>query len=292
MIRYIQHKDIDKPRWDAALEACVNALPYAYSWYLDSVSGQSWDALVLDDYAALFPLPVKRKFFIPMVYQPFFTQQLGLFARDEATLQLLPDFLKAIPRKFLRVYLHLNAENAVASPTRRLTHQVALNTDYSYIYSNYSSVVVNNLKRIVNQGMAAESSADVYTFLRFMQEQLGGKLSDLAPGDIKRLEHLLLEVLERKKGFIRYALDKEGNRIAGTCIVRSNNRCIYLLAASTTAGKKKNGMTFLIDSMFQELAGKDIVFDFEGSMIPGIARFNKNFGGQEVYFSCFSRRLL
>ena len=51
-------------------------------------------------------------------------------------------------------------------------------------------------------------------------------------------------------------------------------------------------MTFLIDSMFQELAGKDIVFDFEGSMIPGIARFYKNFGGQEVYFPCFSRRLL
>jgi Mor family transcriptional regulator len=292
LIRYIQHKDIDKQRWDAALEASVNALPYAYSWYLDAVSGQSWDALILDDYAAIFPLPVKRKFFVSMVYQPFFTQQLGLFVRDAATLTLLPDFLKAIPRKFLRVYLHLNAANVLPEAARRLTHQVALNTDYSYIYNHYSSVVVKNLKRIANQGMVAESSADVYTFIRFMQDQLGSKLSDLAPGDMRKLETLLLEVLERKKGFIRYALDKDGNRIAGTCIVRSNNRCIYLLAASTNAGKKKSGMTFLIDSVFQELAGKDIVFDFEGSMIPGIARFYKNFGGQEVYFPCFSRKLL
>ena len=291
MIRYVKHSEIDKQRWDDALEKCINPFPYAYSWYLDKVTNYQWDALILDDYSALFPLPFKKKFFLKVIYQPFFTQQLGLFASRQETLNDINNWLKAIPVHFVKTYLHLNSKNSLPNKPTRLTHQVLLNRDYSYIYNDYSSVVTKNLKRIRNRGMQAESSQDVYSYIKFMKDNLGPKLSDLSPSDIDMLQGLLIEILERKKGFIRFCLDKNGNRIAGTFIIKSNARVIYLLAASTQSGKKANGMTYLIDNIMTELAGKEIVFDFEGSMIPGIAKFNKNFGGKEEHFPVIQKWL-
>ena len=55
MIHYIQHKDIDFEKWDACVANSFNRLIYGFSWYLDVVC-DDWDALVLNDYEAVFPL--------------------------------------------------------------------------------------------------------------------------------------------------------------------------------------------------------------------------------------------
>src|ERR1700692_3437990 len=78
MIHYLKHNAIDKRRWDEAIDRAFNGMIYAKSWYLDIVSPQ-WDALVSDDYRAVMPLTWRRKFGVYYLYQPFFTQQLGVF---------------------------------------------------------------------------------------------------------------------------------------------------------------------------------------------------------------------
>ena len=57
-IFYLKHTEIDKERWDAAIGVALNALPYAYSWYLNAVS-PGWEALVSEDCDYVMPLPVK-----------------------------------------------------------------------------------------------------------------------------------------------------------------------------------------------------------------------------------------
>jgi len=274
------------------MDHAINALPYGCSWYLDIVANQQWDALVLDDYAAVFPLPFRIKWGIPIVYQPFFTQQLGLFVTDAEQLNQLPACIKKIPAKFWKVHLHANALNRLPNATHRVTYHIPLNRDYAAIHHEYGSVVVKNLKRIRNVGLTAESSSDIPTFLRFMREHLGDKLADIRPRDFDMLERLLQELIIRKKGFIRYALDSDGQRIGALFITKSHRFAIYLLAASTMKGKKLNAMTFLIDDVIKDLAGKEMVFDFEGSMIPGIANFYQNFGGVEQKFPLIIRKLL
>ena len=60
MIKFVQHKNVDTDKWDECIKKSVNSLPYAFSWYLDIVV-EHWDALVLNDYEAVFPLPSKQK---------------------------------------------------------------------------------------------------------------------------------------------------------------------------------------------------------------------------------------
>ena len=60
-VRFVEHKDIDRPRWDGCVHYANNSLVYAYSWYLDNVSGEEWDALVEGDYESVMPLIPNHK---------------------------------------------------------------------------------------------------------------------------------------------------------------------------------------------------------------------------------------
>jgi hypothetical protein len=51
-------------------------------------------------------------------------------------------------------------------------------------------------------------------------------------------------------------------------------------------------MFLLIDTFIQNNSGKNLILDFEGSNIPGIARFYKGFGAMaETYYSVHQNRL-
>ena len=83
MLQYLKHGEIDFQRWDDCIDHAINSYVYAYSWYLNIVAGE-WDALVEEKdgkYQRVFPLPFRKKAGIKYIYQPPFTQQLGLFSR-------------------------------------------------------------------------------------------------------------------------------------------------------------------------------------------------------------------
>jgi hypothetical protein len=111
LINYIKHTDIDKNKWNRCISAANNSIIYAYAWYLDIVS-PNWDALVLNDYEAVMPLTHRKKYFLSYLFQPFFTQQLGVFSKKESQALLVQEFLNAIPTKFKLIDINLNEDNS------------------------------------------------------------------------------------------------------------------------------------------------------------------------------------
>ncbi|MEA2107399.1 MAG: hypothetical protein U9P82_11900, partial [Bacteroidota bacterium] len=118
-INHLQNAQIDKQKWDLTIENSHNGLVYALSWYLDVVS-PGWNALVLGDYEAVMPLPVKQKFGLEYLVQPPFCQQLGVFCSpdNENNDQYLLDQLQIL---FRYIHIQLNAENKLteACPLRK-----------------------------------------------------------------------------------------------------------------------------------------------------------------------------
>lgn len=287
MIRLIKHKDIDKKQWDNCIDNCMNALPYAYSWYLDLVTGNRWDAYIADEYKSVFPVPFHRKRFIKSVYQPFFTQQLGLFSTERNVVLNAQPYIDLLLKRYFRVYLHINSFNSVMTNIKmeyRITHQVRMNRSYADLYSAYSSIVKNNLQRFSKGQHEIIYSNQLDDIVDFTRQNIGEKVSELQPGDYIVLNRLLEKIIEHKKGFIVRVSDSQRNLLAQAFIIKSNNKLIYLMAASTKQGRKVNAMTALIDDIFKKYITSEFIFDFEGSMIPGIANFYKNFGAQEVKF--------
>ena len=110
-IKYTTYKNIDKAKWDNCILNATNHLIYAEAWYLDIVCPENWNALILNDYEAVMPLPLKSKMGLTYVQQPIWTQQLGIFSTLKITEQLTTSFLQAIPKKMAMVSLNLNDYN-------------------------------------------------------------------------------------------------------------------------------------------------------------------------------------
>ena len=80
-IVYLNRGAIDTEKWDQVISESPAETLYPYSWYLDLVSS-NWSALVEDDYRFIMPVVWKKKAGLKYVYQPFYTQQLGVFSRE------------------------------------------------------------------------------------------------------------------------------------------------------------------------------------------------------------------
>src|SRR5258708_37472695 len=109
MIKYLEHKSIDKKKWDDCIANSSNGMVYGSSWFLDIVS-PGWNALIDDDYNAVMPLTWRKKYGFHYLHQPFFTQQLGIFSIEKK----IPDrtaneFLKAIPGRYRFIEIQLNS---------------------------------------------------------------------------------------------------------------------------------------------------------------------------------------
>ena len=82
MIYYLKRNQLDDNKYNSCIKQSKNSRIYAFSWYLDCVA-DNWDALVLNDYEAVMPLPWRQKYVIKYIYPPAWTQQLGVFSPNE-----------------------------------------------------------------------------------------------------------------------------------------------------------------------------------------------------------------
>lgn len=92
MIKFVEHKNINKKKWDDCINNSSNASIFAYSWYLDVVC-EDWNGLVLGDYEAVFVLTGKSKYKINYLYQPFFTRYFGVFQNQKSAIDWFLNFL-------------------------------------------------------------------------------------------------------------------------------------------------------------------------------------------------------
>jgi hypothetical protein len=102
--------------------------------------------------------------------------------------------------------------------------------------------------------------------------------------DFLRLQRIMEKGITLKHGVATAVTDESNEILAALFYLIGRKHIIYLNAVSSPAGKEKHAMTLLIDHILKQLAGSDKIFDFEGSMIPGVARYYKGFGAVEVQY--------
>jgi hypothetical protein len=286
LIRYLSHKEIEFEKWDLCLEQASNSLVYGYSWYLNKVS-PNWDALVLDDYHAVMPLTHGRKYFICYLHQPFFTQQLGVFAKAQLNQDLIIEFISAIPSKFKFIEVNLNEQNYFLSEEykliKRKNYLLNLNKPYDKLVKDYNNQALRNLKKSRKQEIELRTIQykEVITFYRIHKSEvtLGVKSEDYLA-----LEGLMEVAYKRGKLFSKGVFSKSGELLACGSYLMQKGRIIFLIGTSSASGRETGAMHYLMDSMIFQFSNHKMLFDFEGSEIPGIARFYKSFGAIKTHY--------
>ena len=108
-IRLIRHSDINTEKWNRCIDQAPNCRIYAYDWYLDRTAVY-WDALVYGNYEYVMPLPARNKWFIKYLYNPYFSQQLGIFPAPPENIS--ESFYRGLVLNYRYGVIHLNAGNS------------------------------------------------------------------------------------------------------------------------------------------------------------------------------------
>ncbi len=281
MVRFLTHTEIDKKKWDACIQHSSSALLYAYSFYLD-IACPNWAALVKDDYLAVMPLPVRKKWGISYVYTPFFIQQLGVFSNQAIPMET---FLSALPKSVRLIEYNLNWKNLGLSdfPIQWVTHHLDLSKTYSEISNSYDRTLKNNLKKAAQSGLEVEKRGSIVEIIGLFKTDKGKDLAKIQAGDYDRLEKLAIYCLDKGQACCWEAREN-GILLAGTLIVWSDRHFIFLFSGNTARGKEVGALPFLLDSFIQSKAGEGGIFDFEGSNNLNLARFYKSFGSEKILY--------
>jgi len=283
-IYYLRHHEIDKQLWDECIDNAGNGLIYAKSYYLDHIA-HHWDAIVLDDYAAVMPLPWKKKFAVKYVYPPPFCQQLGIFSPVVLKADIYRRMLQKAEEAFKFSEYYFNYQNAIGANTPKNNFVLSLNNEYTAIAKNYQPNLLRNLKKAQQYGLHYQSSNDYAKVIHLYKDTYGKRTPHVTLNDYNNLLKICKLLQQKSALIIREVKDETGNLLAVTLCLKDKRRIYLLLPVTTEKGRTTRANHFLLDGIIKEFSAQPYTFDFEGSDIPGIARFYKSFGGiNEPYF--------
>lgn len=272
-IRHLSHNKIDRSRWDSTISAALNTLPYAFSWYLDAVC-PDWEALASDDYHYLMPLPAKKKYGIKYLINPRWTQQLGVFSDKPLTSDILHRFVRKIPYLFYDFNLNYsNIFDGITTPSK-VNYIIDTKGGMQVVRRRYDVNTRRAIEKAHASGLTIDDELDVEDFVRLWQQENRDKDDELH----RKLPKLAFSA-EGKKTGVFLGIYSEDDLLAAVFAVRHTDRLIFLAPVSTARAKECCAMFLAVDYLIKEWCCRyGLLFDCEGSMLPGVARFYRGFG--------------
>jgi hypothetical protein len=192
--------------------------------------------------------------------------------------------------------MKLNIRNKPATNKYRLnqnaTFHLALSKSYPEISNLYNTNTRRNILKAIQNKIYISQVYDIPLFLEFTRKNLAGKAPEVKPHHYAALSKVISYATYHQIGQIYGAYDSANDLVAAAFFLTSNQKSIYLAASSDSKGTSQSAMFLLIDTFIRNNAGKSMILDFEGSNIPGIARFYNGFGASPmVYYSVHANRL-
>ncbi len=296
MIELVLHNNLDTDKWDDCIKNDQSGLFYGYSWYLDILVPE-WDALVYNDYEAVFPLIKGRKMGIQYLFRPYGTQQLGVFSKVYLSPRLVADFVEAIPKAYRYIDVFLNVENPIDDLQEKWLKPnsnfvLDLNRPYRKIYEGYSKQTLRNLKKAKKHKHRVFEYDSPDQLLGLFRANKGKEIDTLTEENYAKILQIMHVMLHKRRGYLWTIYDEHNTIIAGAYFIEMGGRIVMLFSATDQTGKEQHAMTYLLDELFIARAGDKVLFDFEGSNIKGLARFYQGFGAEEqTYYNLHINRL-
>ena len=294
-LNYVKNENIDKIRWDEVISDSFNGIVYGYSWYLDIVS-DNWDALIDENYEYVFPIVWRKKIGIKYVYQPFFTQQLGVFSTKIINPEIVALFCNSIPSEFKLVNHQLNTFNDLKKVSgkkkARSTYELDLILPFELIKKSFSENLNRNYKKALKSSLYSLNTLVPDDLISLFRKDKNGKFPEIKSADYSKLKRIMILSKAKGCGQIWSVYSSENTLIGAAFFIESNNKIIFLFSATNEQGRKQGAMTFLLVEFLKLNAGRNITLDFEGSDNDNVARFYRSFGAKRTeYFARSENRL-
>jgi hypothetical protein len=267
-MKLIERINIDTNKWDLLVQQSGGDV-FSLSWYLDALANE-WCIITDDDYTKGIAIPYTKKFGIKLGYIPVFSRYVEWFGSteyQEDAINLLQDSFHGYN---LRVRSNIELQNEV-----ELVHQ-CVNQDTGTLGRQANRM----LNKAAKNEYSVEESFELKFALSIIGNELAGKFKGVDDSSIHRLRNLCVSAA-REKMLRIFSVDEIGAIIC----IQSGEKLLYLKGTATELGKKNGAMYALMQKAIDFSASNKLIFDFGGSTIEGVRKFNQNLGGMdEIHF--------
>jgi hypothetical protein len=230
-----------------------------------------------EDYKYVMPLPIKRKWGIGVALQPLFCQQLGLFGSVRITDDIFKEFLCAIPCRIYSLQGNIDNRNINLRNVRFLPR-----ANYILTEKRYKENFLRNVKKSHKENLQLDTNTQWEAFFDMFKKHTQDRL-------ICKKASLADKIFTESKKYCNIEVwsvkNKNGEMLSAAMFLYWKNRVYYLLPVSTPEGKQRRSMAFLLDNFIDVCIKNNLMLDFEGSSLPGVARYFESIGAiKEIYY--------
>jgi hypothetical protein len=295
-IEFLEHDQIDKSQWDKSLINSVNGNIYAWSWYLDAVC-PGWCALVTKDYQSMMPLTGRKKMGFDYLFRPLLNQQLGIFSVIKPDEDLIKNFLSSIPARYKLIEISLNRGNKEIPKdfefSQHACFELDLNSDYISLRAEFNQNTRRSLQKAKKADLSLDENVSAEEFMKLLeQDQSEGSVILSRQENLILLHNLLKAMKNNNSGRIMGSRNRDGKLIAAVLFGKSFQTWYYLAPVNSEEGREIGALSQIIEALIQENAGLAVRLDFEGSDIPGVARFYAGFGAKPYTYQSIRKNSL
>lgn len=277
-------------------------------WWLDAVcAGKQWDVLLSLDEAgnirAALPYLLCKKWWMRWIIMPqetqiggiWFSQNGGLISdTDEAVdiRSICEDLSQQLSALNLHYYYQQYPIGSAAIPVmkalgfkvrERVTYRIEDLHDLNLVIDKFSKNKKRQLQKALSlhaeRGLSAEQFYQTHReFLKIQRKELSYTREFLLVLDRKARRNDQSEVITIKNA--------DGEIYAAAYLVWDKHNMYYLIPCFNPMYKDSGASALLVLEALKLAREKGVVFDFEGSMVRGIANHYRQFGSQpHKYYS-------
>ena len=269
-------------------------------WWWEIVTSGNWDIAVSkdknDNIKAVFPYHIKKKLGLKFLLQPILTPYGGIlyfYPHDLKKQTSIYSFqnkhaeniIEQLPKNTIYQYFKFYPEIENWYPffkkeyeqTTRYTFILKNIRNHDAIFNGFSNTLKRQIKEAEEKFDITEEE-NICSVFSLMKNSLKRQNIKFNPDrdQIKKLDSKLAGNKQRK---IFIARDRSGKLISGLYLVW-DKKTAYLLGLGSDYNASVGHSTKLLIWESIKFASKHVdIFDFEGSMIEGVERLYKNFGG-------------
>lgn len=275
-MKIIAREHIDTEKWDALVKSSPENSVFSLSCYLDAVA-ENWCVYVDEAYSKGIALPYSIRLGVKMCYTPIFVRYLEWFGEKSIDGKALLETLK---KEFSQG--HFNCKDLHTETTEKLIFQV-IDKDQQPVFGSQAKRMFSKFEK---SEMTIELSMEEKAIMQHIYAELPQKIASLNTTSLPKLEKLIIAL--KAFDLLKTIVVKEKKEaVGGLFLVEFNNSVLYLKGAFTPESKKEGGMYAAMKTAITMAKQQGLIFDFGGSRVDGVRRFNVNLGGEDITYYSF-----
>ncbi len=272
-LKIIERKDVDIQKWDALVAQTGTTAIFSFSFYLDAVA-ENWCVITNDAYSAGIALPYTVRARRKILYTPIFVSYL------EAMGEMDEDLLRSLILKQFKT-IEIEFRTPVLGEPQEVFVTQLLNREKKR--KGQVNRMLNKAKRANLEVVSTKEWKNVF---EIVSAELKGKFSGMTEVSLQRLKEAYEEAAKNNQLNV-FEVQQQKECVGGVICIEANGQLFYSKGACAVDARDNGGMYAAIDAAISYANEQDLIFDFGGSRVDGVRRFNHAFGGEDIEYASY-----